>query len=171
MTIDHALQAGQILSAFALLVLVILCIDVLRRDPPEVSYGGLTLGTSRLRWLWLSFLVGSTFLSATGDPEAVRESRFELPPSERPRSDQPRIGRTIDVPLPFYSFERSWATVDGTLVEDVVREGVIVPLEMLGAFLVYLILVVRWDPENRWALRILRGRRWSKKQRAKQRSR
>jgi hypothetical protein len=56
-----------------------------------------------MRWLWTTFLVGSTLAAASGDPVVISTYSFEdpnieasLPPgAERPQS-------SLDLPLPFY---------------------------------------------------------------------
>jgi len=45
------------------------------------------------------------------------------------------------------------------LVEEEVVEGALIPWALISALFAYLVLVVRWNPESRWALRALHGRR------------
>jgi hypothetical protein len=93
-------------------VLIGVVINVWRREfIPEVSYGELPLASNRMRWLWTTFLVGSTLAAASGDPVVISTYSFEdpdieasLPPgAERPQS-------SLDLPLPFYRYTRQRVT-------------------------------------------------------------
>jgi hypothetical protein len=66
----------------------------------------------------------------------------------------------MTLPLPFYRYERERTYGDGELASEEILEGFLIPWPLLSGLIAYLLLVLRWNPENRWALRILRGRRW-----------
>ncbi len=159
--IGTVLLVAKVLSALMLVVLVVAVIDVRRRtNMPLISYGGLELSASRMRWLWFGLLVGSLGVAAAGDPVAMRSHSFEDPVTE---DGQPRTGalvtRQVQVPLPFYRYERVRQYRDGHLVEEEVVEGALIPWALMSALFAYLVLVVRWNPESRWTLRVLHGRK------------
>ena len=155
------LLVGKVLSVLAVVLLVVAFINLWRRESlPEVSYGGLTLSTRRLKWLWFTLLLGSLAMVGSGDLGAIRSQTLEDLENE---AGELRTGEKrsteLSVPLPFYRYERSREFRGGHLVEETVTEGVLVPWPFLGTLIAYLVLVVRWNPENRWALRILHGRK------------
>jgi hypothetical protein len=157
--IGTVLVVAKALSALALVVLVVALIDVRRRrDMPVISYGGLELSASRMRWLWFGLLVGSLGVAAAGDLLAMRSHSFEDPLTE---DGHPRTGavviRKVQLPLPFYRYERVRQYRDGHLVEEEVVEGALVPWALISALFAYLVLVVRWNPDSRWASRALHG--------------
>ena len=159
--IDTVLLVAKALSALALVVLVVAVIDVRRRrNMPVISYGGLELSASRMRWVWFGLLVGSLGVAAAGDLLAMRSHSFEDPVTE---DGQPRTGslvtRQVQLPLPFYRYERVRQYRGGHLVEEEVVEGALIPWALISALFAYLVLVVRWNPESRWALRALHGRK------------
>ena len=139
-------------------MLIGVVINVWRREfIPEVSYGELPLASNRMRWLWMTFLVGSTLAAASGDPVVISTYSFEDPDIEA--SLPPGAERTqssLDLPLPFYRYTRQRVTSDGNILEETVTQGIPFSWGMMTAFLAYFVLVVRWNPENRWAFRILR---------------
>lgn len=166
--IGTILLAAKVLSGVSLIVFLGFILNIwLRASIPEVSYGSITLSPGRMRWLWTTFLLGSTLAAAaTADAVVVGTRTFEDPDLEASLpAGTARVQNSIDAPTPFYRFSRHWTSVDGQLLEEEVREEVVIPWAMLSAFLAYVILVMRWNPENRWALRILRGKRWVKKNR------
>ena len=159
--IDVVLVVAKVLSALALAVLVVALIDVRRRgEMPTISYGGLELSASRMRWVWFGILVGSLGVAAGGDLIAMRSSSFEDPVTD---DGLPRVGtiviRRVQLPMPFYRYERVRQYRDGHLVEEEEVEGALFPWALLSALFAYLVLVIRWNPESRWALRVLHGRR------------
>jgi hypothetical protein len=110
-----------------------------------------------MRWLWMTFLVGSTLAAASGDPVVISTYSFEDPDIEA--SLPPGAERTqssLDLPLPFYRYTRQRVTSDGNILEETVTQGIPFSWGMMTAFLAYVVLVVRWNPENRRALRGLR---------------
>ena len=114
--IDLLLTAGKALAAAMLILVLLAIVNVWRRGSfPDVTYGGVTLSRSRLRFVWFGILIGGMVTGAARDPVANRINTVE--------------------------------------------ESVSIPWELFSALLAYVLLVVRWNPENRWALRILRGRR------------
>ena len=159
--IGMILLVGKILSVVSFLALGAAFINLWRRETlPEVSYGGLALSTRRLRWLWFTLLLGSMAMAASGDSGAIRSRTMEDLENE---DGELRTGEArsteLSLPLPFYRYERFRSFRGGHMVEETVAEGVEVPVPFLTALIAYLVLVVRWNPENRWALRILHGRR------------
>jgi hypothetical protein len=159
--IGTVLLVAKVLSALMLVVLVIALIDVWRRRAmPVISYGGLELSASRMRWIWFGLLVGSLGVAAAGDLLAIRSHSFEDPVTE---DGQPRAGalviRQVQLPLPFYRYERVRQYKGQHLVEEEIVEGALIPWALISALFAYLVLVVRWNPESRWALRALHGRR------------
>lgn len=140
-------------------------INVWRREfIPEISYGELPLAPNRMRWLWTRFLVGSTLAAVSGDPVVISTYSFEEPNIEAslpPGAE--RAQGSLDLPLPFYLYTRQLVTGDGNILEETVAEGIPLPWGMMTAVLAYFVLVVGWNPENRWALRILGGKRWVRK--------
>jgi hypothetical protein len=159
--IGTVLLVAKALSALMLAVLVIALVDVRRRRTmPVISYGGLELSNSRMRWIWFGLLVGSLGVAAAGDPLAMRGHSYEDPVTEegQPRTG-PLVTRQVQLPLPFYRYERVRQYRGEHLVEEDVVEGALIPWALISALFAYLVLVVRWNPESRWALRALHGRR------------
>lgn len=154
---ETALTIAMVLSLVVLLLVVVAIINVWRRETfPEISYGGITLTQRRLRWLWFVVIVASLGLVAAEDPvvyTAVDRDDPEL------REDAASV-RTVKmaVPLPFYRYDRERVYADGELARELVGRSILIPRALLTTLLAYLLLVVRWNPENRWALRILHGK-------------
>lgn len=152
------LEVGKILSAVSVVVMGATLYSLWRRESvPGFSYGGVALSSRRIRWVWTGVLIGATALGAAEDPIA-RVTRTAGGPDV---TDTPGEGRqsTLTVPLPFYRYERDRTYRNGQLTEEFVLEGFVIPWPFLTALLAYFFLVARWNPENRWALRLLRGRR------------
>ena len=159
--IGTVLLVAKALSALMLIVLVIALIDVRRRRTmPVISYGGLELSASRMRWIWFGLLVGSLGVAAAGDPLAMRSHSYEDPVTDDGQARTgPLVTRQVQLPLPFYRYERVRQYRGEHLVEEEVVEGALIPWALISALFAYLVLVVRWNPESRWALRALHGRR------------
>ncbi|MDH3732766.1 MAG: hypothetical protein OEU54_04495 [Gemmatimonadota bacterium] len=150
--------AGKILSAITIVVVLIVIANIWRRSSfPGVSYGSISLSHGRLRWLWFTIILGAFALGAAEDPIARFENTSE--DAELLESAESTRQTSLSLPLPFYRYERQRVYADGELAVDNTLEGFLVPWSLLSALLAYLVLVVRWNPENRLALRILQGRR------------
>jgi hypothetical protein len=157
--IEILLTVGKALSALMLLVVLVAIVSVWRRRSfPSVGYGGVSLSYRRLRWLWVGILLGSTGLGIAEDPIASLTHTQEDPEVLEAASSLRNTGMTL--PLPFYRYERERTYGDGELASEEILEGFLIPWPLLSGLIAYLLLVLRWNPENRWALRILRGRRW-----------
>lgn len=149
--------AGKILSAIALLVVLAVLWNIWRRGSfPGVSYGSINLSHGRLRWLWTSIIIGAVALGSAEDPIARFENTSE--DEELLAAADSRRQTSLAIPLPFYRYERQRIYADDELAVDNTFEGFLIPWALLSALLAYLVLVVRWNPENRLALRILQGR-------------
>jgi hypothetical protein len=162
--IGSFVAVAQVLSGLTLMLLVWFVVDLWRRSElPAIAYGGITLNRRRTRYLWLAFLVGGLMVSAAEDPIATRGRTLEdWELEDGSRREGMQVGSSLFVPLPFYHFDRRRTHVEGHLVEEEVSEAVVIPWSFLGALVAYVVLVLRWNPESRWALRILKGRKWKK---------
>ncbi len=155
-----AFLVGKVLSAAALLTLVAALVNLWRRPSvPAFSYGALTLSQRRLKGLWFAFLFGALVVGSSNDP-VIRntEDRGEPVPAS---TDAPPNATyySVNIPLPFYRYERTARSVNGTVVEEHILEGVVLPWSFLWALVAYYVLVVRWNPDSRWARGILEGRK------------
>jgi len=153
------LLGAKILSGAAILVLAAALIDLWRRtEVPSFSYGAMALSQKRLKALWVAFLVGALAVGSNNDPVLVRTDD-----TEDPALSQALQGRTtrssLSLPLPFYHYEREREVVNGAVATEHVSEGVVLPWSFMWALLAYYVLVVRWNPESRWARRVLEGRK------------
>jgi hypothetical protein len=148
----------MVLSGVVLLLVLAALVNTWRRASfPGVAYGGVSLSNRRLRWVWFIVLIGALGLGVGEDLIVTQtDAREDLPTLE----GSPRL-RTVSVtlPLPFYRYERERTYGDGVLIEEQVVEGLLIPWPLLYALFAFWILVVRWNPENRWAIRILQGRK------------
>ena len=155
------LMAGKVLSGVAVLLLLLAFWNVWRRESlPDVAYGGISLSTKRLRWIWVLVLAGGFALGVNEDPTVRSTRSMEDPEALASASDIRTV--SINFPLPFYRFERERIFGAGELLSEQVLEGFVIPGPLISALLAYLILVVRWDSSNRFARRILQGRKWRK---------
>lgn len=158
------LSVAQILSALALLALAAALVNLWRRrEVPVFSYGSITLSQRRLKTLWLAFLLGALAVGSSNDPVIqATEDRGEAVSSgvESGRT----VTRSVTLPLPFYRYERTRRISEGIVVEEHVLEGLVLPWSFLWALLAYYVLVVRWNPESRWARRVLEGRKRSREE-------
>jgi hypothetical protein len=78
--IELLLIAGKSLAAAMLTLVLVAIFNVWRRDSfPDVTYGGVTLSNSRLRWVWFGILVGAMVAGAAQDPVANRTLPREAP--------------------------------------------------------------------------------------------
>ena len=151
------LLAAKILSAIALLALAAALVNLWRRSTvPAFSYGTLTLSQRRLKAVWVAFLLGAFAVGSNNDPVLRYTDDIEGPAVVEPG---PVTAYSVSVPLPFYRYERSSRSQGGEVIEDHVLEGLVLPWSFLSALLAYFVLVVRWNPENRLARRLLEGRR------------
>jgi hypothetical protein len=156
--VQTILTIGIILSVVALLLVLVAVIDVWRRGAfPEISYGGITLSQKRLRWVWFLVLIGALIISTAEDPVVVQTTDQDHPELLEAAAATRQV--TVTMPLPFYHYQRDRIYADDVLVSEHLSQGFQIPGSLLSALLAYLLLVVRWNPENRWALRILHGRR------------
>lgn len=147
---------AKVLSAVALLLVGLAIVNVWRRDSlPGVTYGSVSLSPRRLRWVWTGVLIGATVLGSAEDPFVQSTSQTEDPELQ----DGAGLGTSLSVPSPFYRYERERRYQGDRLAEESEMEGILIPWQLLSALFAYLILVVRWDPTSRWAIRLLRGRK------------
>lgn len=152
------LLAGKILSGVALAVVLAVVVNIWRRPSfPAVGYGSIELSHSRMRWLWFGFIVGAVALGSTSNPVALLTSTSE--DEELLAAATSRRQTSLDMPLPFYRYQRERVYADDELAVDNVTESILLPWSLLSALLAYVVLVVRWNPQNRLALRILQGRK------------
>lgn len=148
---------AKVLSAVALLLVALAIVNVWRRDSlPGVTYGSVSLSPRRLRWVWTGVLIGATLLGSAEDPFVQSASHTEDPELSQ---DGPGLGTSLSVPSPFYRYERERRYQGDRIAEESETEGILIPWQLLSALFAYLILVVRWDPTSRWAIRLLRGRK------------
>jgi hypothetical protein len=96
-------------------------------------------------------------VGSNNDPVATSTHDMENP--ELVEASDSRTSRSLSLPLPFYRLERERRIVNGEVAEEHVSEGVVLPWPFLWALLAYYVLVIRWNPNSRWARRILEGRR------------
>ncbi len=151
--------AGKILSAIMILVLLLAILDIWRRRSfPDVSYGGISLSQKRLRVVWFLVLIGAFGVGINEDPVAVSSQTMEDEEVAAVATTLKTVG--VNLPLPFYRYERRRVYGDGALVGEEVVEGFLIPWSLLWGLLAYFVLVVRWDPASKMARRILRGRKW-----------
>jgi hypothetical protein len=157
--ISILLTLGKVLSALTLAVWLMSIWSVWRRKVfPEVSYGGLTLSSKRLRWIWFLVLVGAFGFGVAEDPVAVSTRSEEDAEATAAATSFRTV--SVNLPFPFYRFDRQRTYGDGELVSEEIQEGFVIPGPLLSALMAYLILVVRWDSSSRFARRILQGRKW-----------
>jgi hypothetical protein len=151
---------AKVLSAVTLLAFLAALVNLWRRPSvPPFSYGAITLSQRRLKGLWFAFLFGGLVVGSSNDPLVQHtEDRGEpLPASTEAPPNTTYFG--VDIPLPFYRYERNARSVKGKVIEEHIVEGVVLPWSFLWALLAYYVLVVRWNPDSRWARRILEGRK------------
>jgi hypothetical protein len=160
---DFVIWLGLSLSGVALAGLVWMLVNCWRRDAlPAASYGGLKLPERRLRWIWTLVLIGALGFGVAEDPIAQVTA---IGPPDGARSAEPEsegaLTRTwsLDIPLPFYRYEREVESRDGTIIRDSRVSSLLIPKPLLGAMVAYLVLVVWWHPNRRWARRLLLGKR------------
>jgi hypothetical protein len=155
--------AGKVLSGVIILVLVLSIVDIWRRQSfPELSYGGVSLSQKRLRVVWLLVLIGAFGVGINEGPIAISTRSME--DAEIAAASKSFKTVSVNLPLPFYRYERERVYGDGVLVEEDIAEGFLIPWALLWALLAYVVLVVRWNPESRMARRILRGRKWRREE-------
>lgn len=155
---------AKVLSGAVLLVLLIAFVNLWRRPGvPSFSYGGVTLSQRRLKGLWVAFLFGALVVASNNDP-VLRSTQDRDGPKPTAADVHPKSTETAtSLPLPFYHYERTARSVNGTVVEEHIMEGVALPWSLLWGLLAYYVLVVRWNPSSRWTKRILEGRVASKR--------
>ena len=150
---------GKVLSFITLVLVVAAIWNVWRRKSfPGVAYGGVSLSPRRLRWVWFTALLAAFGFGINEDPVTVSTSLWEDPEAAAAVTASRTV--TVNLPLPFYSYDREKVYGDGELVRDYLVEGFVLPWPLISALVAYLVLVVRWKPENRWARHILQGRKW-----------
>ncbi|MGD2124310.1 MAG: hypothetical protein PVJ76_21450 [Gemmatimonadota bacterium] len=161
--ISVLLTAGKVLSGVAILLSLLAIWNVWRRKGfPKVAYGGISLSQKRLRWVWFLILVGAFGFGINEDPIAVASHSTGGDREGVAISNSRTV--TVNLPLPFYRFDRERVYEDGELVREEIQEGFVIPGPLLSALLAYLILVVRWDSSSRLARRILKGRKWEEEE-------
>jgi len=159
--IPGLLLAGKILSAITLVVVLVALTNVWRRPAlPAITYGEIELSQRRMRWVWTGFLLGALALGTAEDPLARQTATMEDAEALEAAGATRQTG--LSLPFPFYRYERVRRYADGGLAAEDVTQSVLIPWSLLSALLAYVILVIRWNPANKWALRILQGRkrRW-----------
>ena len=153
------LTVGKVLSVLAALLVVAAIWSAWRRAVfPDLSYGGISLSRKRLRWVWILILTGAFGFGINEDPVAISTQSW----IDAEAAEAAEASRTVTttLPAPFYRYERERIYGDGELVSDILLEGFVLPWPLISALVAYFFLVLRWKPENRWARRILQGRRW-----------
>jgi hypothetical protein len=152
------LLIAKILSGAGLLAVFALFANLWRRsEVPAFSYGTVTLSQRRLKWVWFIFVLGALGIGSNRDP--VVWTTDDVADPVLAASSDSRTTRSLTLPLPFYRYESERRLVNGAVAEEHVLEGVVLPWPFLWALLSYYVLVVRWNPNSRWARRILEGRR------------
>ena len=155
------LAVAKVLSGVLLVVVLLAMVNVWRRPSlPVFSYGTITPSVRRMRWIWFLALLGALAQGISEEPVAVLTNEMEDP--EALATVESTRETSLEYALLFYSYARERTYGDGALLAERVTEGLVIPRAVLSALLLYLILVVRWNPEGRWARRILYGRRWRK---------
>ena len=151
---------GKVLSVITLILVVAAIWNVFRwKSFPGVAYGGVSLSPRRLRWVWFTALLAAFGFGINEDPvHELPTTLWEDPEAAAAATASRTV--TVYLPLPFYSYDREKVYGDGELVRDHLVEGFVLPWPLISALVAYLVLVVRWKPENRWARRILQGRNW-----------
>lgn len=158
-SIQAVLVVAKALSALSLLALAAALLSLWRRSTvPAFSYGTVTLSQRRLKAVWLAFLLGALAVGAGNDP-VVRSTEDTQGPAAAPPDGGSTTIHALKIPLPFYRYERTSRSVNGTMVEEHSVEGLVLPWSFVWALLAYYVLVVRWNPDSRWARRILEGRK------------
>jgi hypothetical protein len=153
------LLAAKVLSAVALFALVAALVNLWRRPSiPAFSYGAVTLSQRRLKAVWFAFLLGALAVGSNNDP-VLRYTEGTEGPASTSTDNTSNTTYSVNIPLPFYRYERTARWVNGTMVDEHILEGLVLPWSFLWALLAYYILVVRWNPDSRWARRILEGRK------------
>ncbi len=162
--IGELLVLAQILSGLSVLVLIGTLIYLWRRPAlPAISYGGIELSMGRMRWLWTGALIGAFLSSALDDPIAVKSDVMEDP--ERVSAAVLTRSSSLSMPFPFfqYSRERTWVAdtpgAELALAEETVTRAITFPRGLFAAFVTFGVLVIWWNPESRWARRILHGKK------------
>jgi len=153
------LLVGKILSAVALLVLAAALLNLWRRSHvPAFSYGAVTLSQRRMKTVWSAFLLGALAMGSNNDP-VLHTTQNTEDPGPAVAVEGSNTTRSVTIPLPFYRYEHSSRSVNGSLVAEHHLEGLVLPWSFVSALLAYYVLVVRWNPDSRWARRILEGRK------------
>ena len=153
------MTVGKVLSVVAVFLVVAAIWSAWRREAfPELSYGGVSLSQRRLRWVWVLVLMGAFGFGINEDPIALSTQSWD--DAEAAAAAEASRTVTTTLPTPFYRYERERIFGDGELVGDQLLEGFVLPWPLISALVAYLFLVLRWKPENRWARRILQGRKW-----------
>jgi hypothetical protein len=111
-----------------------------------------------MRWIWFGILVGAFGFGVNEDPISTRT--FSSGDLEVARQAGPIRTISVDLPVPFYRYQRATHYLDGEEVAEDGAEHVSLPWPLLSALLAYGVLVLRWNPQNRFARRLLQGRKW-----------
>jgi hypothetical protein len=107
--------------------------------------------------------VGALLSSTLEEPIATQIDTMEDP--DRVAAAEATRSTDLAAPLPFFSFrrERTWVAdapgAEWALAEETVTRGLTIPRGLFGALIAYGVLVVWWNPESRWARRILHGKK------------
>ena len=117
----------------------------------------------RMRWVWTGALVGAFLSSALDDPIATQSDVSEDP--ERVAAAALTRSTSLTFPLPFFQYDRARTWVEDTpgadleIAEETVVRGITFPRGLFAALFAYAVLVIWWNPESRWARRILYGKK------------
>jgi hypothetical protein len=164
--VQGLLLAGKVLSGIALAAVLAIIVNIWRRPSfPGVSYGSIRLTHGRMRWLWFTLIVGATALASTEDPIARATRNMEDPELLQAAGTTRQTSLTI--PFPFYRYEHTRVWAGEELAKEDTLEGFLIPWALLSTIVAYVVLVLRWNPENRWAIRILQGKKHARARRKK----
>jgi len=162
--LEHAsgiITAGLWLSGVAYLLVAGALWNLWRRASlPDVAYGGVSLTSRRVRWLWTVALLGATLLGSSNDPIVRSSVDMNDPDAEAVAAVTDDVRQvTTNVPLPFYRYEKQETSRGGVVLTTHELRGFVLPSELLWTLLAYLFLVIRFNPDGRWTRRILHGRK------------
>lgn len=157
--IPYIFLVGMGLSVVTVALVLAAFIDIWRRKTfPKVAYGGITLTVHRMKWIWGLTLLGAFGFGVNEDPITTRS--FSSGNLEVAQAAGPVRTVSVDLPMPFYQYHRARYSVAGEVLAEEGWEGFGLPWPLLSALFAYWVLVLHWNPGNRFARRILQGRRW-----------
>ena len=161
--IPYIFLVGKGLSVVTVALVLAAFVDIWRRKAfPKVAYGGITLTVQRMKWIWFLLLLGAFGFGVNEDPITTRS--FSSGDLESAQAAGPVRTISVDLPMPFYQYHRARHSVGGEVLAEEGWEEFGVPWPLLTALFAYWVLVLHWNPGNRFARRILQGRRWQKEE-------